>query len=140
MELHKYMGFYSWEFYLSELSRVGEKYHLFRCRATGNQIGDMPDWLRYCLHDAPKYGQVKDKLPDVKPRELLLFYIEPQDPDACAVWDILSADHREYYAGGSFEDWRQLLNAWGYEAEERSNLDTKAALAVDIGVQYQMAM
>lgn len=140
MELNKYMGFYSWGIYLAELDRVGVKYHLFRCVSTCEQIGDMPDWLRNCLHDAPEYGQVKDKLPDVKPRELLMFYEEKPSPTGCAVWDILSADHREYYAGGSFEEWKPLLDAWGYKIEERSNLDTITPLPVNDNDQYRLAM
>ena len=140
MELNRYMGFYSWEFYLSELSRLGVTYQITRLRSVGGYKFVTPTSLLYTLGDAPECGQVKEKLPSKHPQELLLIYKDRPASSGCAVWNIISADHRKYFAGGINEDWQALIDAWGYEPVNESISDTIISLPVNDDGQYRLAM
>ncbi len=141
MELNKYYGFNSWEFYMSELDRAGVRHELLRCDRNEGPQRALPANLQDATRDFPECGSRKDTFPAVGPDMLLVEkHFRPRD-EGCDVFHIISADKRAYYATCTSErDLLGILDAWGYTLERRSNLDTLPVPVVELGAQFQLAM
>lgn len=141
MELNKYYGFNSWEFYMSELDRAGVRHELLRCTRNGCLQRELPMELQDVTRDYPEYAQRKDAFPAIGPDTLLVEkHFRPTDT-GCDVFHVISADKHTYYACCTSErTLLRILDAWGYTLERRSNLDTVPAPVVQLGEQFRLAM
>lgn len=141
MELNKYYGFRSWEFYMSELDRAGVRHELLRCDRNEGAQRALPANLQDATRDYPEYGQRKDAFPADAPDTLLVEkHFRPRE-GGCDVYHVISADKGAYYATCTSErDLLGILDAWGYTLSDRSNLDTVPAPVVELGEQFALAM
>lgn len=141
MELNKYYGFSSWEFYMSELDRAGVRHELLRCDRNADAQRALSEKLQDATKDFPEYGQRKDAFPADAPDTLLVEkHFRPRE-GGCDVYHIISTDKQKYYAScTSKHALVDILDSWGYALVMLSRLDTVPAPVIEPEGQFMLEL